>query len=189
MTTEERSLLQRLDSILQVEQVRAHILPIVKRVRIKLAQKQDALMAWEPIPLKLFGGALPGVIRSGWVFVLRADANTGAERHPNSHQRMMSFQGTGDMQTEAESVGRVANASSDIVWRSHILVSDPQAPLERRWISISQNVWHRPVIPKDADWIVVSFHTVPAEELIEERPRNGGSGTKQTRYLASDRQS
>jgi len=25
--------------------------------------------------------------------------------------------------------------------------------------------------PKDANWMVVSFHSVPAEELIEERPR------------------
>jgi hypothetical protein len=27
-----------------------------------------------------------------------------------------------------------------------------------------------PVISKGADWLVVSFHTVPADELIEERP-------------------
>jgi hypothetical protein len=73
---------------------------------------------------------------------------------------------------------------SDIDWESNILVSDPNAPLEHRWISIPPNVWHRPVIPKAADWVVVSFHTVPAEELIEERPAaDAAGGTKQMRYL------
>jgi hypothetical protein len=69
-------------------------------------------------------------------------------------------------------------------WRSNFLVSDPIAPLERRWISIPQNVWHRPVIGKESDWVVVSFHTVPAEELIEER-LDRKSETRQMRYLDS----
>ena len=69
------------------------------------------------------------------------------------------------------------------MWQSNVLVSDPDAPLERRWISIPKNVWHRPVIPKGADWVVVSFHTVPAAELIEERP-----GARQMFY-AGDNQS
>jgi len=91
------------------------------------------------------------------------------------------------MQTEAEPTGRSAQGSSAIVWQSHILVSDPAAALERRWISIPQNVWHRPVIPKGADWVVVSFHTMPAEELIEERPSNSDAGTmKRMLYLASN---
>ena len=188
MTAEERSLLQKVDRVLRLEQGDAQIRMTVERVRTKLARKEDVLMAWEPIPLTLFGGALPTVIRSSWVFILRAGANTGAERHPNSHQRMMSFEATGDMQTEAKPLGRRAQAPSDIVWQSNILMSDPEASLERRWISIPQNVWHRPVIPKGADWVVVSFHTVPAEELIEERPPASGAGRmKQMLYLASDR--
>jgi hypothetical protein len=185
MTTEEGSLLQRLDRVLQSEQVRAEILPIVKRVRSELTRNQDMLMAWEPVPLTLFRGGLPALIRSSWVFILRAGANTGAERHSNSHQRMMSFQGTGDLQTDAESASKSSCVSADIVWQSNILVSNPDSALEQRWISIPQNVWHRPVIPKEADWIVVSFHTVPADELIEERPHSSG-GTKQMLYLAPD---
>ena len=188
MTAEERSLLQEVDRVLGLEQVHAQIRPIVERVRAELARKEDALMAWEPIALTLFDDALPAAIRSSWVFVLRAGANTGAERHPNSHQRMMSFEATGDMQTEAAPPSRGEYGPSDIVRQSNILVSDPDASLERRWISIPQNVWHRPVIPKGADWVVVSFHTVPAEELIEERPHSGDTGgLKQMLYLASDR--
>ena len=176
MTKEERSLLETLDKIVRSEKVRAQILPIVERVRADLVRKPDTLMAWEAIALETFG-ALPPAIRSGWVFILRAGSDTGTERHPNSHQRMMSFEATGDLKTDAKAVENEIETESEIVWQSNILVSDPEEPLERRWVSIPQNVWHRPVIPTGADWVVVSFHTVPASELIEERP-----GAKQMLY-------
>ena len=178
MTKEERSLLETLDKIVRSEKVRAQIRPIVERVRAELARKPKALMAWEPIVLETFG-ALPPSIRSGWVFILRAGADTGAERHPNSHQRMMSFEATGDLKTDAKFGESDIETESEIVWQPNVLVSDPKAPLERRWVSIPQNVWHRPVIPKGADWVVVSFHTVAAAELIEERP-----GAKQMFYAS-----
>jgi hypothetical protein len=175
MTTEERSRLETLDMALRSDGVREHICSVVVRVREQLARRKEALMSWEPFQLDLLVLAmtLPPEIRSAWVFVLRAGADTGAERHPNSHQRMMSFEGSGDLQT-----GEPGK------WESNVLVSDPVAPLERRWISIPTNVWHRPVINADADWAVVSFHTVPAEELIEERPADSGeAGTRRMKYL------
>lgn len=177
MTSTERSHLEHLDSIFRSSEMRKKIEPIISRVRAELASKREALMAWEPIPLELFRAPLPPEIRSSWVFVLRAGADTGAERHPNSHQRMRSIRGSGDLQTEEAGT-----------WRSNHLVSDSNAPLESRWISIPPNVWHRPVVGDKEDWVVVSFHTVPAEELIEERPApDTASGTKQMRYV--DRQS
>ena len=173
MTQEERMRLESIDAALRSETVRKQIRPIVERVRAELARKKEAVMTWEPIPLTVFGGALPGEIQSAWVFVLRAGVNTGAERHPNSHQRMMCFGGSGDMQT-----GEPGQ------WQSNVLISDPDAPLEQRWISIPQNAWHRPVVGADADWTVVSFHTVLAEELIEEKPDdNTKDGTKQMKYM------
>jgi len=173
MTRQERAQLESIDAVLRSETVRQQILPIIERVRAELAGKKEALMTWEPIPLTVFGRALPAEIRSAWVFVLRAGADTGAERHPNSHQRMMSFEGSGHMQTGDPSQ-----------WQSNVLVSRPDAPLEQRWISIPPNVWHRPVIDAAADWAVVSFHTVPAEELIEERPADRReAGTRQMKYL------
>jgi hypothetical protein len=177
MTEDERLVLEKLDRILATKEIRAQIRPVVERVRAKLARKDDALMRWEPIQLGVFGDALPSGIRSAWVFILRAGADTGAERHPNSHQRMLILEGTGDIRTAAGG----SDMETEIEWESNILVSDPNAPLEHRWISIPPNVWHRPVIPKAADWVVVSFHTVPAVELIEERP--DASGAKQMRYL------
>jgi hypothetical protein len=173
MTQEEHTRLESIDAVLRPETIRRQILPIIERVRAELARKKEALMTWEPIALTVFGGALPPDIRSAWVFVLRADADTGAERHPNSHQRMMTFEGSGDMQTGEP--GR---------WQSNVLVSDGDAPVEQRWTSIPQNVWHRPVVGADADWTVVSFHTVPAEELIEEKLDDSSqTGTKQMKYL------
>jgi hypothetical protein len=115
---------------------------------------------------------VPGGIRSGWVFLLRADVATGAERHPNSRQRMMSYRGAGDLQTRPGEC-----------WESHHLYSDPRLPLQQRWISIPENIWHQAVTPA-ANWVVVSFHTVPGEELVEERPDPTGSGsTQQRKYL------
>ena len=173
MTSEERSRLELLDAALWSENVREHIRSVVVRVREQLARRKDALMRWEPFPLDVLATVLPAEIRSAWVFVLRAGADTGAERHPNSHQRMMSFEGSGDLQTGEH--GK---------WQSNILVSNPDAPLEQRWISIPPNVWHRPVINPETDWAVVSFHTVPAEELIEERPaKSRDAGTRQMKYL------
>jgi hypothetical protein len=175
MKPSELSLLERLDAILRRNAIRSQIQPIVDRVRANLAQKQKAVMAWEPIPLTIFGNALAPALRSSWVFILRAGANTGAERHPNSHQRMMSLECTGDLQVRA---------GLESSWQSNVLISDPKAPLERRWISIPQNIWHQPVVPEGGDWVVVSFHTVPAEELIEERPDPSSAGaTKQMVYL------
>jgi hypothetical protein len=173
MTKEERLRLEALDRALRCEDVRKHIRSVMVRVRAQLARRKDAVMRWEPFPLDVLATALPAEIRSVWVFVLRAGADTGAERHPNSHQRMMSFEGSGDLQT-----GEPGK------WQSNVLVSRPDAPLEERWISIPPNVWHRPVIDAAADWAVVSFHTVPAEELIEERPdHNREAGTRQMKYV------
>jgi len=182
VTAEERSLLERLDAIVGSEEIRAQIYPIVERVRTALARNQKAQMTWELIPLTIYGGALPSEIRSSWVFVLRAGATTGAERHPNSHQRMMSFEAAGDLQVRTGADGGQGQ------WQSNFLVSEPDAPLERRWISIPRNVWHQVVVPEGRDWVVVSFHTVLPEELIEERPdSNDAGGTKQMLYLGPDK--
>ena len=114
MKPEERSRLESIETVLRSENVREQIRPIVERVRAELGRKKEALMAWEPIPLTAFGRALPSGIRSAWVFILRAGADTSPERHPNSHQRMMTFGGSGDMQTGEP--GR---------WQSNVLVRQP----------------------------------------------------------------
>ena len=147
--------------------------PIIARVEHKLRESPGDVLAWEAIPLDRYRNPLPESIRSSWVFVLRANIATGAERHPNSHQRMMSYRGHGDFQTRP---------GDD--WVSHHLTSNPAAPLEERWISIPPNVWHQGVVGPD-HWAVVSFHTVLEHELIEERPAAGAAGPPRQRHYST----
>ena len=158
MNKQRLRILQILDAIARQESVSIIIDSIVVRVEQKLAQDTEALLAWESVPLATYGEELPDMLHSSWVFVVRAETNTGAERHPNSCQRMMSYRGSGDLQIW--SGGR---------WCSNLLVSDPEEQIERRWIAIPPGVWHQAVVTQE-NWVVLSFHTVPGDELIEERP-------------------
>ncbi len=157
MNPEEYTILKMLDIAARSESLRAKIDAIISRVEQKLRENPDEMLAWEPIPLNFYTAPLPESIRSSWVFILRGNTATGAERHPNSHQRMMSYRGVGDLQTLIEGT-----------WCSHFLKSDQTLPIEERWISIPPNVWHQAVVPEE-NWVVVSFHTVADHELIEER--------------------
>jgi len=71
---------------------------------------------------------------------------------------MMSYRGKGDLQIW-----------NDRKWSSNLLESGFHHGIEKRWVSILPNIWHQAVVP-DMNWTVVSFHTAPENELIEERP-------------------
>lgn len=154
---EERKLIETLDTAVRQESVTPVLNEIITRLDRKLTDEPDALMAWEVVPLSTYGVELPSVTLSSWVFVLRADVATGAEYHPNSQQRMMSYRGAGDFPVWNE--GR---------WQSNFLTSAPDAPLETRWLSIPPNTWHQSMKPKE-NWVIVSFHSAREAELTEER--------------------
>ncbi|HEV8337991.1 MAG TPA: hypothetical protein VGR67_16390 [Candidatus Polarisedimenticolia bacterium] len=159
----EARILEALDAAVRSKAVESKLDAMAVRVETKLRERAGEVLAWEPVPLNLYPGPLPKSIRSSWVFILRAGAVTGAERHPNSRQRMMSYRGSGDFQTR-----------TGPEWRSHFLKSDAALPLEKRWISIPPLVWHQAVVPPE-NWVVVSFHTASEEDLIEERPSENDS--------------
>ena len=163
--------LERLDGLVQQAAVRRQLDSTADRLVASLATDRSSTLVWEPIDLSLYGAEAPPGIRSSWMFVLRRNTVSGAERHPNSVQRVMSYRGTADLQTRP--AGR---------WLSNHLVGRTDAPLENRWLSIPSGVWHQGVMGEE-HWVVVSFHTVPAEELIEERPGAAGAGTIRRRYL------
>lgn len=174
---EERRLLEQLDAALHGPAAVSAITSIVERVERQMVEDPAAIEAWEPVSLDVYGDGLPPAIRSSWVFALRARVTTGAERHPNSHQRMTSWLGHGDFQVH-----------DGERWRSHEMVSDGAAALEERWISIPPDTWHQGVVA-ERDWVVVSFHTALASELIEERPDPSNQElTRQRRYLDVSRQ-
>ncbi|MEP6994522.1 MAG: hypothetical protein ABI968_08390 [Acidobacteriota bacterium] len=154
----ERAILQALDAAVFAPTAATAITSICARVLATLARGPKEIEAWEAVPLDLYASPLPAEIQSSWVFVLRHGVTTGAERHPNSRQRMVSWSGGGDFQVHD---GRS--------WRSHVLASGPNAPLDARWLSIPPGTWHQGAVGEE-DWLIVSFHTVAAEKLIEERP-------------------
>jgi hypothetical protein len=171
MDAQEKQIIAFLDSVVNNPKIKEQIDVIVKRVDKNLEDQPDSIMAWEPIPLQLYNTTLPDGIKSSWVFVLRKNVVTGAERHPNSIQRMMSYKGRGDFQTKPGTE-----------WNSHFLESNNDSDIEKRWISIPINVWHQGVVG-DENWAVVSFQTAEVLELIEERPdENDESKTHQKKY-------
>ncbi len=144
----------------------------LRRVTREL-ETSGGLMAWEVVSRDAFGDGLSESIRSCWIFVLRAGAATGAERHPNSHQRSFSLIGSGTFELR-----------DGPDWRSHPLGSTDPASLEQRWVSIPPSTWHRLFVGSEP-WGMLSFHTVDPAELIEERPADADDldgETHQERY-------
>lgn len=158
MDANERAILTSINGILINPHVQAKIDEIADRVARKFTSSTEAL-AWETVPLETYGTGLPAMIRSSWVFLLREGANSGAERHPNSHQRVRSWRGSGDFQVWRHDG-----------WKSHFLQNRLDAPVEEQWATIETNVWHRAVVPPGRHWIVLSFHTASTEDLMEETP-------------------
>ena len=78
---------------LRSSSVRQAIAPTLARVERELSTRPDEPQAWEPVSLGTLGFDTPSDTRSCWVFVLRAGATFGAERHPNSHQRTIALSG------------------------------------------------------------------------------------------------
>ncbi len=169
----ERHLLAELDAAVLGLAMDQELHDVAARVLAVLEAHPERGIAWESVPLGRFVYPLPPGIASCWVFVLRRGSTSGAERHPRSHQRMVSFLGSGVFQTR-----------TDREWRSHPMVSDHNGPLKNRWISIPPMVWHQGVVDDEGHWVVVSFHTVPAHELVEERPAPaaGAAGPRRRVY-------
>ena len=164
--------LRILNDVVRTDSVASTVTDTLGRV-VRQLETSAKLMAWEIVPLSAFGGALPASIRSCWIFVIRAGAATGAERHPNSHQRSFSLIGSGTFELRAGST-----------WHSHPLASTEGATVEQRWVSIPPSTWHR-LFAGPEPWGMLSFHTVAPEHLIEERPVDANDlegETHQERY-------
>lgn len=129
----------------------------LERVQRSLQSRPASPQAWEPVPLDVFGADIPESIRSCWVFVLRGGGVFGAERHPNSHQRTVALNGRARFEVYENGA-----------WSPRPV--DAGAGAEARpSVSIPPNTWHRITIGPET-FVSCSFHTVPAQELIEETP-------------------
>jgi hypothetical protein len=104
-----------LDNVFKRKSVIMKIDATAKRVEQKLIEDFESDLAWKSIPLDVYQEKLPSMIRSSWVFVVRAQANTGAERHPNSHQFMMSYKGEAIFKFWLMEIGRLIHLSASPV--------------------------------------------------------------------------
>ena len=172
MNEMELALLESINRILLEPLVSARIDEIAERINLKAKRNRDLLL-WETVPMEIYSKSLPEEIRSSWVFLLREGAASGAERHPNSHQRVRSWMNEGDFQVRMQDY-----------WESHLLENRFDVPVQQQWASIPRNVWHQAVVPPGKPWIVLSFHTAAADDLIEERPDPADSSLVQQRIYS-----
>ena len=170
---EVESVALQLSRELDVPSAKEAVAPVLLRVESALAARLDQRQAWEPMDLGSLPFEAPAGIQSCWVFVLRAGVKFGPERHPNSHQRTVVLSGAALFEVLAgETWSR---------WPVSATADEPGAVPA---ISIPPGTWHRiRVGPRNC--VCVSFHTVPAAELIEETPVGDDlSVTKQRLYSA-----
>ncbi len=130
----------------ETSQVRA----LIQRLEDE-AMKGKAPFVGAPLPEDLVANRLPAGIASAWAFVIRPQTRPPAHTHPNSVQHTAVVAGTG-----LSHIGR----------RTAVLQPfDPAYP-DRSIYVIPENTshafesFHEPLV-------VLSFHTVPAKDLVE----------------------
>ena len=114
-------------------------------------QKSRAPYEGAPVPPELVEGRLPAGILSAWLFVLPPEKATPPHRHPGSVQHSAAIQGGG--------WGWVAGR------RFELQPYDPAFP-EKSLLVIPENAPHA-FQPGHEGLVLMSFHTVKAEELRE----------------------
>src|SRR5436853_2381017 len=90
----EAEILEQLDHAVRRPRAAAFLACLANDVEAALAHDSRLQLAWRAVPLCAYE-SLPPEIASSWVFVLRAGCVSGAERHPNSTQRVVSYRGSG----------------------------------------------------------------------------------------------
>ena len=150
--------LLRLDDAVRAVLARPDFAAQVERLARELKSSSEPF-TWTALALSELP-TLPPAIRSGWIFVLRADAGSGAHFHPNSIQHMAMVRGRGDSVVGGQ--------------RRPMLGFDAPAPAAERWHVIPQRVPHE-FFPAGEPMVVVSFHTCSPEELEEVACGSGAS--------------
>lgn len=147
-----------LSRLMNTTGARDPIAPLIARVESALWARPDQSQAWNPLALSSLAFETPTDVRSCWIFVLRAGARFGPERHPNSHQRTVALSGDA-----------LFEILVDDSWSPWPVGATTHEPGGTSVISIPPLAWHRIGVGAQ-NFISVSFHTVPAEQLIEETP-------------------
>ena len=151
LTTQFGSTLRALDTLLEGA-LRPQIAEAVEAARRMLATSREPF-GWRFIDL----GArnLPDGIRSGAVFVLPAGTTPPGHHHPNSIQHMRVLAGRAVVTLRS----RERTAQQDPVRYS--------VGTERPWLVIPRGVVHQLEVLPEGELVVLSFHTVAEEDLLE----------------------
>jgi len=151
LTTQLGSTLPALDTLVEGE-LRPQIAEAVEVARRMPATSQEPF-GWRFIDL----GArnLPNGIRSGAVFVLPAGTTPPGHHHPNSIQHMRVLAGQAVV-----TLGSTESTAQHDPVRYGV-------GTERPWLVIPRGVVHQLEVLPDGELVVLSFHTVPEEDLLE----------------------
>jgi quercetin dioxygenase-like cupin family protein len=151
LTTQVGSTLRALDTLIEAE-LRPQIAGAVDVARRMLATPGEPF-GWRFIDLG--GRSLPEGIRSGAVFVLPAGTTPPGHHHPNSVQHMRVLTGRAVVR----------------LWpRERAARRDPVrygVGTQRPWLVIPRGVVHQLEVLPEGDLVVLSFHTVSEEDLLE----------------------
>ena len=156
MDQREQEYLRKIEVLLESKSAQFVIDKAVSETKAMLGADPERLTAAVQVSLSVFGDSLPPEIKSCRVFALRAGLESGIECHPNSHQRVLSLEGTGEIRVFDDPEPYTVSLRSDM-----------GGPLELRWGSLQENIRHQPVAGKE-DWVVLTFHTASEAELIDE---------------------
>lgn len=132
------------------------VLDIIDDLKAQLLETDEPFV-WATLPENLIGKGFPTGIRSAWIFVLRPHYRTSSHSHPNSIQHTAVVEGDGQ-----------AKIGNQQVKLELFNPTDPQ-PI---WYVIEKGVSHEFVTGK-SPVVVISFHTCPADDLVEVEKESG----------------
>jgi len=113
------------------------------------------------LPADFIGDRLPPEIKSAWVFVIRPKSIAHSHRHPNSVQHMAVIRGSGKA-----TIGRET---------FQLRPFDPAFPVDTIYV-IEKNIPHE-IEAGNEPLVLLSFHTVEPEKLIEIEDESGSERT------------
>ena len=132
--------LAALDALVERSQAVLDAASLKARAMLQIGEE----FGWEFVSL----GPLPEGIASAGLFVLPARSRPTPHRHPNSIQHMCRLSGEARVRLtlDGEVMDRLVGA-------------------DERWVVIETDATHQ-IDVEDREFVVISFHTVPQEELL-----------------------
>lgn len=171
-------LLRRLhERVFGCPEVRGVLAAAFEELDAELKERFDPPHAACVIPVELFAAdGLPRVgepVRLCRLFLLRRGARMAApERHRNSVQRLVSYQGRGRIHQGTPGGGPLGLEPREI--GSPVASGSPgggcpdDVDIVRCWDIVPAGVWHYPEAGGGRDWATVTFHSAGEDEIVDE---------------------